>query len=575
MRRSKSDPSKYARNYRSISQRRMTEFDNVDEEKEMKRLQNMLRTSNAHLKQAEEQEQEQHESNGKNAKSNAKSNTNKKSTAQKTNIQGSATCESSDKKPEANKTQEKVALPARVPPNEEDEMERLRNFLRTSSAHLERHNEQSAMQFDKEETDEKQTRKRKKKTKVIESSSETTDPKNDSKKDDPASRNTIPSILSEEVKEEMMNDLGGKDDEANPLVVLPKRKKSKKKKSSIVVQLTPEEIKYARQEQKKVTRKLKQLTERAEQKKRRIDLYLTLKEHAISQEEMQLLSSSSTLGKKVSKRQALQKLLLKERAGLSLNEEERDLLYTDNPAPNDVPAVAFDGVRMTQSMSISISQQEDSLVVENGGHVETANVNTHDDDGVDNKNEIYPQEDEGQEDMIAEMTSATTKGGSAGGPPSASSFAAQMMASLSTLKVESTTKKIQQDKVAEQEAAVAQLERECQEAEERKRRTQYVPTNPAVLLSAAAMGIESTTTIKEGDLTATTSLSRRVLTVNRPTEVQESRYDLPVSTMEYEIVDAIRNNDTTILCGETGSGKSTQVRLLSSCITVVCTSSKR
>ena len=50
-----------------------------------------------------------------------------------------------------------------------------------------------------------------------------------------------------------------------------------------------------------------------------------------------------------------------------------------------------------------------------------------------------------------------------------------------------------------------------------------------------------------------------VVSINRPQEVQETRYNLPVSTMEYEIIDAIRSHDCTILCGETGSGKSTQV----------------
>jgi ATP-dependent RNA helicase DHX37/DHR1 len=41
--------------------------------------------------------------------------------------------------------------------------------------------------------------------------------------------------------------------------------------------------------------------------------------------------------------------------------------------------------------------------------------------------------------------------------------------------------------------------------------------------------------------------------------VEKTRFDLPVTAMEFEITDAIRNNDVTIICGETGSGKSTQV----------------
>lgn len=54
MRRSKSDPAKYARNYRKISQRRMTQYEDVDEEKEIQRLKGILRTSEKYLKQVEE-----------------------------------------------------------------------------------------------------------------------------------------------------------------------------------------------------------------------------------------------------------------------------------------------------------------------------------------------------------------------------------------------------------------------------------------------------------------------------------------------------------------------------------------
>lgn len=53
--------------------------------------------------------------------------------------------------------------------------------------------------------------------------------------------------------------------------------------------------------------------------------------------------------------------------------------------------------------------------------------------------------------------------------------------------------------------------------------------------------------------------SRKVFPIKRPETVEKVRYDLPVSAMEFEIMDAIRNNDVTIICGETGSGKSTQV----------------
>jgi ATP-dependent RNA helicase DHX37/DHR1 len=49
--------------------------------------------------------------------------------------------------------------------------------------------------------------------------------------------------------------------------------------------------------------------------------------------------------------------------------------------------------------------------------------------------------------------------------------------------------------------------------------------------------------------------------LQRDPKIQASRSELPVCGMEQEIVEAIGAHDVIILCGETGSGKSTQVRL--------------
>ena len=51
----------------------------------------------------------------------------------------------------------------------------------------------------------------------------------------------------------------------------------------------------------------------------------------------------------------------------------------------------------------------------------------------------------------------------------------------------------------------------------------------------------------------------RWIPVVRPVELQAARMELPICGMEQEIMEAIHDNDAVILCGETGSGKSTQV----------------
>lgn len=47
--------------------------------------------------------------------------------------------------------------------------------------------------------------------------------------------------------------------------------------------------------------------------------------------------------------------------------------------------------------------------------------------------------------------------------------------------------------------------------------------------------------------------------VNRKPEIEEARLQLPVAMEEQQIMEAIYENDIVIICGETGSGKTTQV----------------
>ncbi|KAI7857141.1 P-loop containing nucleoside triphosphate hydrolase protein [Circinella umbellata] len=64
--------------------------------------------------------------------------------------------------------------------------------------------------------------------------------------------------------------------------------------------------------------------------------------------------------------------------------------------------------------------------------------------------------------------------------------------------------------------------------------------------------------INEGDLSNDIAKPFYV-PVNRLASVQEARLKLPVCSEEQVIMEAIRNNTVVIICGETGSGKTTQV----------------
>ncbi|KAH3675425.1 hypothetical protein WICMUC_002714 [Wickerhamomyces mucosus] len=67
--------------------------------------------------------------------------------------------------------------------------------------------------------------------------------------------------------------------------------------------------------------------------------------------------------------------------------------------------------------------------------------------------------------------------------------------------------------------------------------------------------------LKEEYIPIDENSNREAFYVNvvRPDEIQQSRMQLPVFSEEHRIMEAIHHNDVVILCGETGSGKTTQV----------------
>ena len=526
MRRSKSDPARYARGYKKISQRRMTGPGNVD------------------------------------------------------NFDDAG--------------DETMSSPAA----EEKEMERLRQIMRTSRAHLDRaaavrNGTSGSLEDDNndEDGDDGGTSKKKKRKRSKKNNDNGDVGDADATGDDAdatAEDNAKESIFSPEMQKEMDAIGAGCDD----CVILPTKKK--KKKSAKVVELTPEEIKAARAQHKNAARKLKQLADRKEQKKKRAELYATLRENAISSEERELLASSSTLGKRVSKKEQLQRLIRKERAGIDLTEDEKNILYTerkvgggdgsDDPDHDDVmnvdARVEEKGAEANTEATTNKTKSSTDACLDPDSKDETNN--TVDDAKAARqkrkkerrkKRKLEQKEKSAQlEELEEAKNEQAAADGDAGkskedfeqpeiitpfpketSPPpvfNPASFAASMMADLSSLKTTAAadTEALRKKEAAEAEAA--ETERLRLEEEERKKRKVYVPSEPILVKTAATLGLQSKDAGKS---------NWRVLPVDRPEEIEKGRFDLPVSAMEFEIVDAVRSSDATIICAETGSGKSTQV----------------
>lgn len=349
-------------------------------------------------------------------------------------------------------------------------------------------------------------------------------------------------LLAENVFDGTGGGVPQQEDEQNPLVTVSKKKKKQSSSSTsrVVVALSREEVKQAKRLCKATSRKLKQLEQRAAQKVTRTELYEKLNQSALSAAQLQLLGSSSTLGGKRTKKEHLKRLLQKERAGIRLTDEEREALYQDRvvlderPTTSDEPSATE---RIPNEKSLAPTQCHGVL-----GTIEaespTDNLETC--DGLDTS-EHGPQSTSASADHDATISNPNVSVPGQGRQPPVS-LAAQMMASLKTLK---STRDDPQCQIVQQNTHGTGDESKKPSSK------RYVPSEPTVLKTAASLGLSSCTRPTNAALT--------VVHINRPADVQATRYDLPVSSMEFEIVDAVRNHDVTIICSETGSGKSTQV----------------
>ncbi|KAI3909067.1 hypothetical protein MKW98_011428 [Papaver atlanticum] len=77
-------------------------------------------------------------------------------------------------------------------------------------------------------------------------------------------------------------------------------------------------------------------------------------------------------------------------------------------------------------------------------------------------------------------------------------------------------------------------------------------------ISASKVSANTDSTVSDGNVSSAL-ITPIFVPVSRPTEVESKRKNLPIVTMEQEIMEAIKENSVIILCGETGCGKTTQV----------------
>ena len=315
-----------------------------------------------------------------------------------------------------------------------------------------------------------------------------------------------------------------------------------------------------------------------------------------------LLLKSSELGKKVTKKERLKQLRRKEALGIKLTAEERDVLYVkcDAPSSMEFPGMEQlpggggksrtddDGAgeqfenekvggkkkRKTKKQSKGDKCSDNTTASSDGGKTKEAmelatkivriEGETVTESAASKRTKMEAQE---QSTAAAESsvenkpieTNQVTNSSDTTKPNQ--SFSEMMFAGLKSLKTKTDTRN---EELANKKARKREEDEERAmklEEEERKRRKVYIPTE-TVKVSTMHRMLDDASNVGTSKATNDDDAKKRnnvVQRINRPASIEESRYNLPVSTMEYEIIDAVRSNDCTIVCGETGSGKSTQV----------------
>ncbi|KAF1328217.1 Atp-dependent RNA helicase, partial [Globisporangium splendens] len=390
-------------------------------------------------------------------------------------------------------------------------------------------------------------------------------------------------ILSAELREE----LGGADGDV--MVIVGKKKKKKKDAKDVV----PEElVEQATRLSKSKRKKLEHIAARKVKEARREDLYKSLESKSLSKEQLNLMLTTSKLGHKETLRERLKRSMNRVKAGIELSSEDQQELVQQRDAPvqdgddaessseddsdseddgkNEVAEVEKDDSkakatksRKKKKKTASTSASSETAV--SASTPQTAQATSNDNQQKKDKkkkravvvNHVVPLQedaaDAGSMDTspsapvaVAAAQKSMEDNGSASAPRSTSQNDA--MARLEALR------KKNEERRRQKELALAQPPKPAAATAD-----EDAPMDPADVYVPTPIVIKTTAEMKELSKTTKLSYKNTLVQLKRKPEIQLARMQLPVCSSEQEIMEAITDNDVIILCGETGSGKTTQV----------------
>uniref|UniRef100_A0AAV1TSM7 RNA helicase n=1 Tax=Peronospora matthiolae TaxID=2874970 RepID=A0AAV1TSM7_9STRA len=375
------------------------------------------------------------------------------------------------------------------------------------------------------------------------------------------------------LSDELMQELG--QDDAGGALVLPGHREKKQK-----VENMPEELLQQAQHMSKSKRKkLEAIAARKVKEAKREDLYKSLEKQQLSQDQMKLLYSTSQMGHKETLRERLKRSMNRQKAGIELSEEAKSELYKKKERGENEDEEG-DG-----------NMQVDDLVESE----QINKLNRNEKTGGGGDGSCVADADTSHKTEVC-GTAAPEKGSKKKHGKKKTIVANRAVPMLPTPDETANLVKNEREApvmtlhqmVAEEEgpeeeakhassqsAAMTKLEALRKKNEEKRRLKALAATNPhddsatkqkddvaeGSVAAYVPKPIVMKTAAEVRELSKKTALPYKttLVSLSRDPTIQMARMQLPVCSSEQEIMEAITDNDVVILCGETGSGKTTQV----------------
>ncbi|KAL4094436.1 hypothetical protein PRIC1_010097 [Phytophthora ramorum] len=368
-------------------------------------------------------------------------------------------------------------------------------------------------------------------------------------------------LLSAELREEMGAD------EAGGALVLPGRREKKQKAEKV-----PEELLQQAQHLSKTKRKkLEAIAARKVKEARRADLYKSLEQQQLSQDQLKLMYSTSQMGHKETLRERLKRSLNRQKAGIELSDVAKNELLkkTERKEEDDEDEEEDELVVEAKPTATKTTAKEKTvaaiaLATEVKSTMGSANADEK--SGKKKRRKKKPSLIQRSVPMLPAQQEA--------GPSETSAIAASVMAVQETAAEEEGPEEAVK-RSSSQSAAMTKLEALRKKNEEKRRlkalaagepkappapKQEEEPTvDPADAYVPKPIVMKTPEEMRELSKKMKLSYKTTLVTLSRKPEIQLARMQLPVCSSEQEIMEAITENDVIILCGETGSGKTTQV----------------